>query len=178
LLKNLIARPLYVGAAVVVLAFAVGQWLNKGPAEPETTIRLVRHVAVVFKDRPVVHTSFVDRIIYKTTKPDTVWKTLPGEVDTLVQNFCSSDTMAASERLLLLSGRVEPRRLTLYGFTNHGVAYHATWPVMPTYQFVADQDSVVVQSSRIQFHIPSGVSYSLAVAAGIAIGRWVIPAKK
>jgi hypothetical protein len=121
---------------------------------------------VVYKDRPVVRTSFVDRLVYKTTKPDTVWKTLPGEVDTLVRNFCSPDTTAASERLLLLSGRVESRRLTLYGFTNHGVAYHATWPVAPTYQFVADQDSVVLQAARLQFHLPSLVSHGAAFGLG------------
>lgn len=174
-LKALLAyarlRPAYALALTIALAFALGARANRRPGEVAETVRIVRHAQVVYRDIPTVHTRFVDRLIYRTVKPDTITVSLPGEVDTLRVAFCTPDSTKPPQ-LVLTAGRVRERRLELYGFTNAGVAYKGSWPVRPTYQFVTSGDSVQVSQPRIQIRFPTVpvtvalVSFGLGWLAG------------
>jgi hypothetical protein len=168
LLVALRVRPSLALLAAIIAGVGIGAWLNRQPGRVEETIRLIRHVETVYRDRPVIHTSFVDRIVWRTTKPDTITVSLPGEVDSILISFCAPDTSRA--RVLLLSGRVGPRRLELFGATSRGEAWRGTWTISPSYQFVAEGDSVGVQAHRLQFRLPTFASHGLVAAVGFGLG--------
>jgi hypothetical protein len=168
LLIALRVRPKLALLAAIALGIGLGAWLNRQPAQVEETVRLIRHVETVYRDKPVVHISFVDRIVWRTMKADTVIVSLPGEVDSIVVSFCAPDTSRA--RVLLLSGRVGPRRLELFGATSRGEAWRGTWTISPSYQFVAEGDSVSVQAHRLQFRLPTLVSHGVIAAAAFGLG--------
>lgn len=146
-------RPAYALALVVALAVWLGAWANRRPGEVAETVRIVRHAQMVYRDKPVLRDRFVDRIIYRTVRPETVTVSLPGEVDTLVQRFCEADTTKPLA-LVLTAGRVADRRLQLYGFRNDGSAYRGVWAVRPSYEFVAYGDSVAVSQARLRLRLP------------------------
>lgn len=165
------------GVLLLVLGLAVGvqaaRWLARHE-RPEAVVQLVRHVETVYRDRPVIHTSFVDKIIWKTVPPETVLVSLPGTADTIVTAFCppagqKPDSAAVQPRLVLTAGRVRRADLTLFGFTNDGRAWRGAFAVSPDYDFSASRDSVIVQRRRLTFTVPP-----LLRDAAIALGAFFV----
>jgi hypothetical protein len=114
------------------------------------------------------------QIIYRNVRPDTVLVTLPGRVDTLVQQFTriaqdtTAEDSAAHRRLALTAGSVGRSDLRLYGFTNDGKAYQAHFPALRApYQFTTVGDSVEVAQARIRFHLPSLLQVGACTVTGV-----------
>ena len=164
------------GALLLVVGLALGvhgaRWLA-GRDRPETVVQLVRHVETVYRDRPVVHISFVDRIVWKTVPPETVVVSRPGTADTIVTAFCppagKTPDSAAHPRLVLTAGRVRRVDLTLFGFTNDGRAWRGAYRVAPDYEWTASGDSVVIQRHRLSLQVPP-----LVRDAAIAVGAFFL----
>ncbi len=162
------------GVLLLVLGIAVGvhaaRWLAR-LERPDAVIQLVRHVETVYRDRPVIHTSFVDKIVWKTVAPETVTVTIPGAVDTLVSRFCpAADTAKPTPvQLVLTAGRVRQANLTLFGFTSDGRAWRGAFAVSPGYDFSASSDSVIVQRHRLTLTVPP-----LLRDAAIALGAFFV----
>ncbi len=169
---------LMVLGGVLLLAVGLGlgiqtdRWLT-AHEQPETVVQFVRHVERVYRDRPVVHTSFVDKIVWKTVPPETVLVSLPGTVDTIVTAFCPPAGVprdsVAQRRLVLTAGRVGRTDLTLFGFTNNGSAWRGAYSVAPDYEFTTSGDSVVIQRHRFKLQVPP-----LLRDAAIAVGAFLV----
>lgn len=156
----------------LVGAWCIGRW---GPAQvAPRTVYVNRPPEQVYRDRPVVRTKLVDRIIYRTVKPDTILISPPHTVDTLVVNFCqgtrASDTTTVKPQLALTAASVGRSDLRLYGFTNTGQAYAGHWNVKPPYEFTTDGDTVRLSQKRLRFHLPSLASVGECMLIGGAAG--------
>ncbi len=164
------------GTLLLVLGVALGvhgaRWLASRD-QRETVVQLVRHVETVYRDRPVLHTSFVDKIVWKTVPPETVAVSLPGTADTIVTAFCppagTTPDSVAQQRLVLTAGRVRRADLTLFGFTNNGSAWRGAYSVAPDYEFTTSGDSVVIQRHRFTLQVPP-----LLRDAAIAVGAFLV----
>lgn len=179
--------------AVAATAFLLIGWIaaTKGTFEThEVKVPVIHRVTTsdtVYFGKPYAVRG-PRQIVYRNVRPDTVLVTLPGRVDTLVQQFTriASDTTAADSAkhraLVITSGIIGRSDARLFGFTNDGEAYQAHFNVRPPYRFTTVRkgpngedvlmDSVEVSQARVRLHLPSlgSVLGCTLFGAGAAVG--------